>query len=210
MVAEDNPYATEQESFWADSFGNEYAKRNVGEALVTANIVLFSRILASTSNVQSIIELGCNTGLCLEALKRVDTRLDLTGFEINRNAAETATAKNIAKIQNRTILGDFAGEPKADFVFTKGVLIHIDPDQLPKVYGNLHSLSKRYIMVCEYYNPTPVTVAYRGESERLFKRDFAGEMIDAYGLRLVDYGFTYHRDKFAPLDDPTWFLLEKP
>lgn len=84
MVAEDNPYATKQESFWAGSFGNEYAKRNAGEALVTSNIILFSRILASTANVQSIIELGCNTGLCLEALKRVDTRLDLTGFEINK------------------------------------------------------------------------------------------------------------------------------
>ena len=64
-------------------------------------------------------------------------------------------------------------------------------------------------MICEYYNPTPVTVPYRGASERLFKRDFAGELMDRFDLALVDYGFVYHRDSHFPQDDLTWFLLEK-
>jgi spore coat polysaccharide biosynthesis protein SpsF len=65
-------------------------------------------------------------------------------------------------------------------------------------------------MVCEYYNPTPVEVRYRGYDHALFKRDFAGELLDAFPqLSLVDYGFTWHRDTTAPLDDSTWFLLEK-
>jgi spore coat polysaccharide biosynthesis protein SpsF len=64
--------------------------------------------------------------------------------------------------------------------------------------------------VCEYYNPTPVEVTYRGHEQALFKRDFAGEMLDAFPeLTLVDYGFTYHRDPKFPLDDSTWFLMEK-
>jgi hypothetical protein len=63
--------------------------------------------------------------------------------------------------------------------------------------------------VCEYYDPNPVVVKYRGNEERLFKRDFAGELIDKYNLRLVDYGFIYHRDAGFPRDDWTWFLLEK-
>ena len=70
--------------------------------------------------------------------------------------------------------------------------------------------SRRFVMVCEYFNPTPVEVAYRGHEHALFKRDFAGELLDAYPeLRLVDYGFTYHRDPLYPLDDSTWFLMEK-
>jgi hypothetical protein len=64
-------------------------------------------------------------------------------------------------------------------------------------------------MVCEYYNPVPVAVPYRGNTDRLFKRDFAGEMIDRYGLRLIDYGFVYRRDGYFPQDDVTWFLMEK-
>lgn len=210
MAAEVRNFTTVQESFWAGAFGNEYAERNSGEKLVASNVALFSRILRSAGPIKSIIELGCNTGLCLEALRRIDTRFDLTGFEINQTAAELAVAKNVAKIKRFTILNDLSDESKADLVFTRGVLIHINPDSLPKVFDNLNALSKRYIMICEYYNPTPVAVTYRGESERLFKRDFAGEMIDRYGLKLVDYGFKYHRDNVSPQDDLTWFLLEKP
>ena len=28
-------------------------------------------------------------------------------------------------------------------------------------------------------------------------------------LKLVDYGFRYHRDNMFPMDDSTWFILEK-
>ena len=54
-----------------------------------------------------------------------------------------------------------------------------------------------------------MTVNYRGHDNRLFKRDFAGELIDKFGLKLRDYGFLYHRDNYFPQDDLTWFLLEK-
>jgi len=64
-------------------------------------------------------------------------------------------------------------------------------------------------MICEYYNPTPVSVEYRGNKERLFKRDFAGEMINRFNLRLIDYGFNYQHDYYLTNDDTTWFLMEK-
>jgi pseudaminic acid biosynthesis-associated methylase len=90
------------------------------------------------------------------------------------------------------------------------VLIHINPDRLRSVYETLHKASSRLILVCEYYNPTPVAIPYRGHADRLFKRDFAGEMLDAFpDLRLVDYGFAYRRDPAFPQDDITWFLMEK-
>ena len=46
--------------------------------------------------------------------------------------------------------------------------------------------------------------------ERLYKRDFAGELLDRYpDLRLADYGFAYRRDPKFPQDDINWFLLAK-
>jgi spore coat polysaccharide biosynthesis protein SpsF len=64
--------------------------------------------------------------------------------------------------------------------------------------------------VIEYYNPSPVSVPYRGHNDRLFKRDFAGEMLNKYpNLKALDYGFVYRRDPNFPLDDVTWFLMEK-
>ena len=49
-----------------------------------------------------------------------------------------------------------------------------------------------------------------GGVKGLFKRDFAGEIMDRHPqLQLVDYGFAYRRDPNFPQDDITWFLMEK-
>ena len=53
-------------------------------------------------------------------------------------------------------------------------------------------------------------VSYRGHSERLYKRDFAGEIMASYPqMKLINYGFMYKGDKNFPQDDLTYFLLEK-
>ena len=72
-----------------------------------------------------------------------------------------------------------------------GVFIHINPNYLINVYENLVNGSNRYVLVAEYYNPAPTKITYRGNEDRLFKRDFAGDLIDNYGLKLIDYGFVY-------------------
>ncbi len=202
-------YKTEQEKFWATDFGNEYLKRNEGEELITSNIALFSKILRSAPNIKSVAELGCNIGLNLSALNRIHKKFDIRGYEINPMAAKVAADQTLAEIVNTTITEPLAIDKKFDLTFTKGVLIHINPDKLNTVYENLYALSSRYIMVCEYYNPSPVSIEYRGHQERLFKRDFAGELISKYKLRLLDYGFNYHQDSYYTNDDTTWFLLEK-
>ena len=112
-------------------------------------------------------------------------------------------------IRDRHLISQPINESPVDLTFTFAVLIHINPEHLKSVYDNLVNGSNRYVLVAEYYNPTPTIVNYRGHDDRLFKRDFAGDLIDNYGLRLVDYGFVYKRDNCAPQDDVTWFLLEK-
>jgi pseudaminic acid biosynthesis-associated methylase len=202
-------YKTEQEIFWAGKFGDDYITRNQGEQPINANVVLFGQILKAAPNIKSFVELGCNIGLNLQALNRINENFALCGYEINKAAAQKAHDLNIASVVNGTILDELPTDVQYDVSFTKGVLIHINPEALHKVYDNLYRLSKKYIVVCEYYNPSPVVVKYRGNEERLFKRDFAGELMDKYNLRLIDYGFTYHRDNYFPQDDMTWFLLEK-
>jgi pseudaminic acid biosynthesis-associated methylase len=202
-------YKTEQENFWAGEFGAEYIDRNSGETLVNSNVVFFSQILKSAPDIKSILELGCNIGLNLQALNRINPSFEICGYEINETAAAKAEQLGVAKINRGTILNPLPSEKKYDLVFTKGVLIHINPEELDKVYRNLVELSSRYVLVCEYYNPTPMTLTYRGNANRLFKRDFAGELIEKYKLRLVNYGFVYRRDNYFPQDDISWFLLAK-
>ena len=155
-------YKTKQENFWAGEFGNDYIDRNKGERLINANVVLFGQILRAAPHVKSVIELGCNIGLNLQALSRINNNFELCGYEINKTAAKKATELKIANIFNDSILEEISSQKKYDVSFTKGVLIHINPDFLSKVYENLYNLSNRYIMVCEYYNPSPIVFKYRG------------------------------------------------
>ena len=203
------PYKTEQEKFWAGEFGNEYINRNIGSDLTSANTAFFSKILCRTHDVSSIIEFGSNIGMNLIALRRLLPHAELSAIEINPKAIEKLEKLAEINTYHSSIL-DFTPDSKRDLVLIKGVLIHINPDELQAVYKKLYDSSARYICVVEYYNPSPVEINYRGHEGKLFKRDFAGEILDKYSdLKLVDYGFTYHRDPNFPQDDITWFLMEK-
>ena len=202
-------FHTEQEQFWASDFGNDYPSRNEGEKMISSNLALFSKIFKNCPSIQSAAELGCNIGLNLIAINRINKQLKLRGYEINEKAALAARKQNIAEVINTTVVESLDSSQKFDLTFTKGVLIHINPDMLPKVYQNLYDLSNRYIMICEYYNPAPVSIDYRGNKDRLFKRDFAGELIQQFNLKLIDYGFNYQHDPYLTNDDSTWFLMEK-
>lgn len=199
-----------QEEFWRGSFGSDYSDRNVGEGLVAGNTALFARALRNAGAPHSVLELGANIGMNLIALGRLFPEADLHAVEINAKACDHLRAllppENVTEgsLLDASPLGGF------DLVLIKGVLIHIAPDDLAAAYRRAVDSTDRHLLICEYYNPTPVEVPYRGERERLFKRDFCGEILDCHPeMRLVDYGFVYHRDVSFPLDDISWFLLEK-
>lgn len=201
---------TEQEKFWMQDFGDEYTHRNQGKIYITSNLALFAKIFTRTQNINSLIEFGANRGLNIEAIKLLLPKVQISAVEINNVAVEKLRLiGGELEIYHQSIL-NFIPTKVWDFVLSKGVLIHINPDYLKKVYEILYQSSSRYICLVEYYNPTPVEVDYRGHKGKLFKRDFAGEMLDYFkNLRLLDYGFVYHRDIHFPQDDLTWFLLEK-
>ena len=205
-------YKTEQEKFWAGEFGNEYAERNKAEQGVICNIALFAEILKRTSAIRTVLEFGPNIGRNIKALKTLFPDAKYSAVEINHKAAEILRSDPVLagmEVFETSIL-DYEADRQFDFVFTKGVLIHINPDELQCVYQKLYDSSSKYICLVEYYNPSPVTVKYRENPERLFKRDFCGEFMDKFpDVRLIDYGFQYHRDNHFPQDDLTWFLLEK-
>lgn len=202
-------YKTEQEKFWAGQFGDDYTERNTGPQLIASNTALFASIIAKTRQVKSILEFGANRGLNLLALRNLLPSVELSAVEINPKAVkELETIKNL-RIYQQSLL-DFSIDYKRDLVLSKGLLIHIAPEMLPRAYQVLYESSSRYICLAEYYNPTSAEIEYRGNNGKLFKRDFAGEMMDAYpDLSLLDYGFAYHRDNNFTQDDLTWFVLSK-
>ena len=200
--------ATEQADFWAGEFGVPYISRNSSQELLATNVRLFSDVLRSMQPVpSSILELGANIGMNYLALKHLVPAAGFTGVEVNKTAA--SKLRELGAEVFHTSIEEFESDATFDLVFTKGVLIHLNPQSLADTYQKMYSYSRKFIVIAEYYNPTPVSLDYRGATDKLFKRDFAGEMLDRFPrLLLRDYGFAYHRDTF-PKNDLTWFVLEK-
>ncbi|WP_130537798.1 pseudaminic acid biosynthesis-associated methylase [Thiomicrorhabdus indica] len=203
-------FKTEQEAFWAGSFGDDYIERNQSKELLAANLAFFSKVFAATRDVSSVLEMGANVGMNLRSLSALMPNVSLNAIEINPKAAEQLRKSSfIENVFEGSIL-EYPVNQKFDLVFTKGVMIHLSPDVLNDVYDKMVALSNRYILVAEYYSPSPTSIPYRGHSDKLFKRDFSGELMDRHpNVRLLDYGFLYRRDQNWPQDDINWFLMEK-
>jgi pseudaminic acid biosynthesis-associated methylase len=199
---------TEQESFWKGEFGTEYTERNNNE-LIKNNTNLFKKILQNIE-ITSLFEIGCNRGLNLISINNINNNISLNGLEINKYAYELLSELNICNNLYNNSIFDFNEKEKYDLVFTKGVLIHINPNKLNDIYQKMYELSNKYILIAEYYSKDIREIIYRGNSDKLFKRDFCGELMTKYkDLKLIDYGFVYHKDPSFPLDDISWFLLKK-
>lgn len=199
------------DEFWKGSFGNEYQQRQKENAIgsVTANERYFESIFMDEIP-NSILEYGAGTGQNLEAIHNLWPWIDLSAVEINTEAAKEISSKEIAHVYNVSVLSLHEHIPMAEMVLTKGFLIHIPPEKLEEVYRVLYNSSISRILLCEYYHPVPAEVEYRGHQGKLWKRDFAGEMMELFpDLNLIKYGFVYRGDEWYAQDDLTYFLLEK-
>ena len=195
---------TDQEKYWQEN--DEYHARSPGDE--EANYHFFRQSLANSGLKYdcSILELGCGTGANLRALNRCYSYTKLTGLDLNQDAL--AKMPSYARAVNASVI-DWEPDDEWDLVVTKGLLIHVAPDDLPRAYATILKAASRLVLICEYFSPQTRMIPYRGENDRLWARDHAGELIDQHGLKLVDYGFVSKRDQH-PQDDLTWWLLEKP
>ena len=198
---------TSQENLWKNKFGDKYTVRN---SRYTKRVnIIGNDFKKNNLKINSAFEIGCNIGLNLLALKKLYPNLDIFGLEINSKAYNFA--KNKFTCFNESIY-TFKTKKKFDVVISAGVLIHQNPKMLKYFYRQMFNLSKKYIYINEYFNPTPVELPYRGYKGKLFKRDFAKELWTLFPrLKLLDYGFHWSADpkKKNNCDNSNWFLFKK-
>jgi pseudaminic acid biosynthesis-associated methylase len=192
--------------YWAGKDGDEYHQRQT--VTDQANVRYFANALGNYDPA-SAIELGCGDGRNMKALLQLHPMMRFTGVDVNEGAVTQAAEYGRALCHSIDHHMLRVAIPPHDLVYTKGVLIHIPTGMLPHVYDNLYHLSNDLILIGEYYAPQRTEILYRGQTGKLWKADFAGELMDRYpDLKLIDYGFHYHRD-FYPQDDINWFLMSK-
>lgn len=206
---------SEATDFWRGEFGDAYASRNAGEQLIKNNEALFRKALLPMfyTTPMRIIEFGANIGLNIHALRRIApfATCEFSAVEPNEKAAdELRKIDGVNVYQTSMQDSDAPWGGGYDLATSKGVLIHVDPKDLPLAYAALYRASRRFILLAEYHNPSPVEVPYRGHAGRLFKRDFAAEMLEAFpDLAIVGYHFAWKHDVYAPQDDLLVVLLER-
>jgi len=83
-------------------------------------------------------------------------------------------------VSNCSIL-DFEPRTKYDVALIKGVLIHLNPERLQEVHHKLYEASGKYILVCEYYNPSPVLLVIED-----IKIDYLKEtLLGSYSINMM-------------------------
>lgn len=181
---------TEQMQVWLSSFGKEYTERNAikfdkMEALYTDNYGftrsdLNERFMAGIDKSSLILEVGSNVGNQLLCLQKAGFR-NLFGIELQSYAVELSKQRthNINIIQGSAFDIPFK-DKYFDLVFTSGVLIHINPLDITKVLSEIHRCSKSNIWGFEYYSDNYVEVPYRGQTNLLWKADFARQYLERF------------------------------
>jgi len=195
----------EQEANWAGDFGDKYHKRSPGNDL--ANERFFDEVLFSQT-FGSIIEFGAGTGSNLRAIRKMSDA-HLGAVELNQSAIKSleSVANVVFPI---SVLEYGCPVPAWELAFTKGLLIHIPPQHLPRAYQSLYNAAIKAILICEYFSPRLEEVKYQGLANMMWKGPHAYQMLDAYpDLKLVNYGFVSSRDQDMAQDDLNWWLLEK-
>jgi pseudaminic acid biosynthesis-associated methylase len=206
-------FTSPQIEFWRGQFGDAYVDRNaVAPAQLNARVALWSLILSHTLSAppRSILEVGANLGLNLRALRVLTTA---RYYAVEPNDKARGRLVSDAVVAENDVRGGVASaidfpDGVADLAFTSGVLIHIHPDQLLASCQEIHRCSARWIGCIEYFADKPEMIPYRGEVDRLFKRDFGAFWLDNFpDLRITAYGFAWKR--VTGLDNLTWWLFEK-
>lgn len=206
-----------EEQFWQGDFGNDYTARNIN--FVENNYQMFGKIFCYKrdsdrfgnvryKDIKSIIEFGCGTAMNLKALQRIFPNAIFEGWEINNNAIKTIIDlnKNINVVPISILDCDY--ENRFDLILSKGLLIHISPENINRAYQSLYNTSKKYILIAEYYNPIEVEINYRGNTGKLWKRDDYGNLKKLYpNISLLDYGFISKYSEY-PQDDLNWWLID--
>ena len=134
-----------------EEFWNKYADEN--ESRYNEEFSKYVKDLASSlPGVQSILEIGCGTGIDLRLFAN---SFQLNGIDLNQRALNIAKEKlPNGNFQRGNITKLPLEDSSIDFVFTHGLMNYLDDDTLEKGIAEMFRVSKRWIMHCEKYEKT--------------------------------------------------------
>src|SRR5262249_50604347 len=115
---------TAQEQFWRSDFGDKYTERN--KPNWRRRVPFFLDMLHLSKCPRSILEVGCNSGTNLKAIRAIDPTIAAWGCEINQSAFNQAADAGLA-VKHCSLFDvskEFEPDAAFDLTMSVGVLIH--------------------------------------------------------------------------------------
>jgi len=166
----------DQQIFWIGSGGDRYITRNMDfhnfEYMDGFRKDIIRSILKHIPRDISILELGCSKGQTIGKLKEMGFT-EITGVDINESGLKIAREEFPEFEFIKSAIEEYNSTKMYDLVLTSGLLIHIQPDNLPNVINKMKKLSKKYIFGFEYYSKEFERIdwpgdCYSGDYAKLF------------------------------------------
>lgn len=197
-------------ALWRGPFGTAYTARNPVEGTVGQRVWFFRRALHEVRPPARVLEVGCNAGGNLQALGRwAGDGLEIVGVDVHHAAlVAAATTMPAAMVTEADAQALPFAAATFDLVLTCGLLIHIPPHQLARVYAELIRVCRRTLLIAEYFSPGREARRYRAHTGLLWRADFGRELLEAgrERLALVDYGCL--RKVGGDFDDLDFWVLD--
>lgn len=196
---------------WAGDFGNDYTKRHSLGANPHVREWLWEQLLPP--NCESVLEVGANAGLNLEAIARSPRHCTATLYACEPNDLARAELLSLNLTSSSFITADYADKLSfpdhvAEVAITCGVLIHIPTDKLLASMREIHRCSARTIICAEYFAPSEEMIPYRGHNNALWRRDYGSLWLDNFpDLHCVQCLFAWKR--ITGLDNLTIWVLQR-
>ena len=203
--------ANQQETFWKNEITQSYVTDNSRFDEILGQTA-WKRMLTKvdTEGIISYLDCGSNIGRNIAVLKKILPLSNSNIIEIAELPFRICTTTFEIKDSFLGSIKDARFKKQFELVFSMGVLIHVHPDELLETMRNMFNLSSRYIILGEYFSRTPIMINYRGEEDKLFKRDFGRYFVENFDCSVIDYGFLWGNEfDDAGFDDITYWVFEK-
>jgi SAM-dependent methyltransferase len=185
-------------NWWKGKGGDDYTGRNRVDWMKR---LPFWQAIVDDLAPKSVLEVGCNAGWNLLAIRAADRGLiQLRGTEPNTTARLEAQGVGLNVCAGwEWVFSSY------DLVFTAGVLIHVPTPDLEPLMRQIVDASSRYVICIEYKAEEEQEVEYRGQAGLLWKRPY-GKLYEAMGLKLLGEA---HLPPESGFDNCHYWLLEK-
>ena len=146
---------------------DKYTEEN--QNLIQNDLSKFLYHTSITLGATKILEAGCNIG---NNLKSFPTNQEIYGIDLNEKALEKTKEKfpNF-KFQKGSLLKIPFSDSFFDLVFTRGVLIHIAPEDIQQATEEILRVSKKWVMNLEYFGEDNKMIKWKRGDNLLWYRD---------------------------------------